>query len=83
MRPLRVRRQVRPRAKHGANALVVVQDVQVVTSGVPSKEGLPDVTVSEVIRRQVATVHPDSPITQVIELLLTKDFTSVPVVDSD
>jgi len=36
-----------------------------------------------VIRRQVATVHPDSPITQVIELLLTKDFTSVPVVDSD
>jgi CBS domain-containing protein len=42
---------------------------------------LPDVKVGEVMRHEVATVHPDSPITQV--LLLDKDFTAVPVVDNE
>jgi CBS domain-containing protein len=57
--------------------------VEAVQSGAPFKEGLPDVKVGEVMRRDVATVHPDSPITQVVELLLDKDFTAVPVVDND
>jgi len=57
--------------------------VEVVQSGAPFKEGLPDVKVSEVMRRDVATVHPESPITQVVELLLDKDYTAVPVVDND
>ena len=39
--------------------------------------------VVEVMRREVATVHPDSPVTEVVELLLQKDFTAVPVVDDD
>ncbi len=65
------------------NALIVVQEVEVVQSGAPFKEGLPDVKVSEVMRRDVATVHPESPITQVVELLLDKDYTAVPVVDND
>ncbi len=54
------------------NALITAQEVEVVQSGAPFKEGLPDVKVSEVMRREVATVHPDSPITQVVELLLHK-----------
>ena len=62
-------------------ALVTAQEVEVLQSGAPFKEGLPDVKVSEVMCREVAAVHPDSPITEVVELLLTRDFTAVPVVD--
>jgi PII-like signaling protein len=77
-RPERVERILGPLREMAPNALIVVQDVEVVQSGAPFKEGLPDVKIGEVMRREVATVHPDSPITQVIELLLDKDFTAVP-----
>ena len=63
------------------NALITAQEVEVLQSGAPVREGLPDVNVSEVMRHEVATVNPDSPITQVVELLLGKDFTAVPVID--
>jgi CBS domain-containing protein len=39
------------------------------------------VKVSEVMRREVATVQPHSPITEAIELLLDKEFAAVPVID--
>jgi CBS domain-containing protein/PII-like signaling protein len=79
----RVERVLGPLREMAPNALIIVQDVQVVQSGPVFKEGLPDVKVGEVMRREVATVHPDSPITQVVELLLNKDFTAVPVVDNE
>ena len=82
-RPERIERVLGPLREMAPDALIVVQDVEVVQSGAPFKEGLPDVKVSEVMRREVATVHPDSPITQVVELLLDKDYTAVPVVDND
>jgi CBS domain-containing protein len=63
------------------NALITLADVEVVQSGVPFKEGLPDVKVAEVMRREVISVRPDSAITEVVHLLLDKDFTAVPVVD--
>ena len=80
-RPERIDRILGPLREMAPAALITVQEVEVVQSGVPFKEGLPDVQVSEVMRREVATVHPDSPLTQVVELLLDKDFTAVPVVD--
>lgn len=80
-RPERVDRVIAPLRKMAPHALIVVQDVEVVQSGAPLKEGLPDVRVSEVMRRTVATVHADSPLTDVVELLLDKDFTAVPVTD--
>jgi CBS domain-containing protein len=82
-RPERIERVLQPLREMAPNALIVVQDVEVVHSGAPFKEGLPDVRVSEVMRREVATVSPDSPITQVVELLLDKDYTAIPVVDKD
>ncbi len=82
-RPERIERILEPLREMAPNALIVVQEVEVVQSGAPFKEGLPDVKVSEVMRRDVATVHPESPITQVVELLLDKDYTAVPVVDND
>jgi PII-like signaling protein len=57
------------------DALIVVREVEFVQSGAPFKEGLPDVKVSEVMRRDVAAVHPESLITQVVELLLDKEYT--------
>jgi CBS domain-containing protein len=80
-RPERIDRILAPLREMAPSALITVQEVEVVQSGAPFKEGLPDVKVSEVMRREVATVHPDSPITEVVELLLDKDFTAVPVVD--
>jgi CBS domain-containing protein len=78
-RPERVDRVISPLREMAPHALIIVQDVEVVQSGVPLKEGLPDVKVSEVMRRSVATVRADSPLTEVVELLLDKDFTAVPV----
>ena len=80
-RPERIERVLGPLREMAPHALITVQDVEVVQSGAPFKEGLPDVKVAEVMCREVATVHPDSPIIQVIEILLDRDFTDVPVVD--
>ncbi len=80
-RPERIDRILGPLREMAPSALITVQEVEVVQSGAPLKEGLPDVKVSEVMRHEVATVHPGSPITQVVELLLDKDFTAVPVID--
>lgn len=81
-RPERIDRVIGPLREMAPRALITVQEVEVVQSGAPFKEGLPDVKVSEVMHREVATVRPDSPITAVVELLLDKDFTAVPVVDA-
>ena len=80
-RPDRIERLIGPLREMAPLALITVQDVEVVQSGAPFKEGLPDMKVADVMGREVAAVHPDSPITQVIEILLDKDFTAVPVVD--
>lgn len=80
-RPERVERLLALLREMAPTALVTVQDVEVVQSGVAFKEGLPDIRVGEVMRREVITVRPDSPLTAVVELLLDKDFTAVPVVD--
>jgi CBS domain-containing protein len=80
-RPERIDRIIGPLREMAPSALITVQEVEVVQSGAPFKEGLPDVKVSEVMHREVATLHPGSPITAVVELLLDKDFTAVPVVD--
>jgi CBS domain-containing protein len=80
-RPERIERII-PRIREMApGALITVAGVEVVQSGAPFKEGLPDVKVSEVMRREVISVRPDSSIAEVVHLLLDKDFTAVPVVD--
>lgn len=65
------------------SSLITAHDVEIVHSGIAVREGLPDVKVGEVMRREVTSVHPDSPLTQVVELLLDKDFTAVPVLDDE
>ncbi len=82
-RPERIERVLEPLREMAPNALIVVQEIEIIQSGTAFKEGLPDVKVAEVMRRDVATVHAESPLTEVVELLLDKDYTAVPVVDAD
>jgi CBS domain-containing protein len=82
-RPQRIERLLAPLRTMAPNALITVQDLEVIQSGAPSREGLPDVNVSDVMQREVASVHPESPLTSVIELLLDKNYTAVPVLEHD
>jgi PII-like signaling protein len=75
-RPERIDRIIEPVRAMAPNALITLTEVEVVQSGAPFREGLPDVKVSEVMRGEVVTVRPDSPITKVVELLLDMDFTA-------
>src|SRR5579883_168149 len=72
-RPERIERVIGPVREMAPHALITVEDVEVIQSGAPFREGLPDVKVSEVMRREVVTVRPDSPVTEVVRLLLDKD----------
>ncbi len=80
-RPERIERILAPLIELAPNSLITVHDVEVVHYGIAVREGLPDVKVAEVMRREVVTVRPDSPLTEVVELLLDKQFSAVPVVD--
>jgi CBS domain-containing protein len=82
-RPGRIDRLIGPIHEMAPHALITVAEVEVVQSGAPFKDGLPDVKVSEVMRREVVTVRPETAVIEVVRLLLDKDFTAVPVVDAD
>jgi PII-like signaling protein len=66
----RIERIIEPLRQMAPASLITVQDVEVVHVGAPFREGLPDVTVGEVMESEVVAVSPDSPITEVVELLL-------------
>lgn len=83
-RPEKIERVMGNLREIAPKALIIADDVEILQSGGAAfKEGLPDVTVEEVMRHEVATVHPDDPVTAVVELLLNRNFTAVPVVDND
>jgi CBS-domain-containing membrane protein len=79
----RIDRVVAPLREMAPHALITAQELEVVQAGAPFREGLPDVKVADVMRREVASVRPDSPLSEVVELLLDKDFTALPVIDGD
>src|SRR5215510_11675347 len=80
-RPDRVER-VLPRVAEMVTAgLITVEDVQIYHYASTLREGLPEVRVEEVMTRTVTTVHPDAPVAEVVEKLLDKDYTALPVVD--
>lgn len=79
----RIERVIPRLVEMAPGSLMTVHDVEVVHAGIAVREGLPDVKVGEVMRREVASVRPQSPLTEVVELLLDKDFTAVPVLDEE
>jgi CBS-domain-containing membrane protein len=62
--------------------LITVEDVEIVKYTHRYLQPLPaDRPVSEIMTRDIATVTPDTPAVQVVELLLGKLFKAVPVID--
>ena len=78
----RIERGLEPLGETAPNALITVTDLEVVQSGASFKEGPPEVKVSEVMRREVATVLVKDPLTKVVELSAGQGFTALPVVDT-
>jgi CBS domain-containing protein len=74
--------RVLPRVAEMVTAgLITVEDVQIYRHASTLREGLPEVRVEEVMTRTVTTVHPDAPLAEVVEKLIDKDYTALPVVD--
>jgi len=66
------------------DGLVTVEDVQIATySHRPVRADVPEhLRVADVMRRDVATVRPETPIKTLVELLIGRDYRGVPVVDA-
>jgi CBS domain-containing protein len=80
-RPDRVARVLPHVAEMVTAGLITVEDIQIYQYASTLREGLPDVRVEEVMTRTVTTVHPDAPLAEVVEKLIDKDYTALPVVD--
>lgn len=80
-RPDRVERVLPRLAEMVTAGLITVEDTQVYQYAATLREGLPDVAVEEVMTRTVTTVHLHAPLVEVVEKLLDKDYTALPVVD--
>lgn len=81
-RPDRVERVLPQLAQMVPSGLITVEDVQVYHYSSTLREGLPDVRAEEVMTRTVTTVHPEASLAEVVEKLLDKDYTALPVVDA-
>ncbi len=65
-----------------AGGAVVVDDVEVYFHGTTYDAGIPDVDVAAVMTRSPDAVTPETPVVAVVQLLLARDHTVVPVVDA-
>lgn len=63
--------------------MITMEDVQVVKYTHRPPRPLPPDTVADVMTREVAAVHPDTPIGEVVRTLLDRDYRALPVVDEE
>ncbi|MEX0802016.1 MAG: DUF190 domain-containing protein [Candidatus Binatia bacterium] len=63
-------------------ALITIEDIQVYQYSSALHEGMPKIQVEEIMTREVATVGPEATLAEVVEKLLDKPYTALPVVDS-
>jgi CBS domain-containing protein len=76
--------RVLPRVAEMVTAgLITVEDIQIYQYAATLREGFPEVRVEEVMTRTVTTVHPDASLAEVVEKLIDKDYTALPVVDEE
>jgi CBS domain-containing protein len=64
-----------------SGGLIVVDETEVYFHSAAFRGGLPDVSVADVMTRDPEAVHPDMPISDVVERLAGRDYTALPVVD--
>jgi CBS domain-containing protein len=74
--------RVLPRLKEMVGGgLMTLEDIAVLKYTPIVRRGLPQLTVAEVMTSPVETVTREAPISRVLEILIDKDFTALPVVD--
>ncbi|HLZ26824.1 MAG TPA: DUF190 domain-containing protein [Chloroflexota bacterium] len=61
---------------------ITLEDVEIVKYTHREPVAIPSDTVADVMTREVVAVHPNTPLGEVVRLLLDRDFRSVPVVDN-
>src|SRR5262245_199978 len=82
--PERVERLL-PRVRDMVSAgLITVEDVHIASySHRPVRADVPEhVRVADVMSRDVARVHPETPLRELVELLVGRDYRAVPVIDT-
>jgi CBS domain-containing protein len=62
--------------------LVTLEDIHVYQYSSTLREGLPAVKVKEIMIRDVATIRPEATLAEVVEKLLDKSYTALPVVNA-
>jgi len=80
--PDRVRRLLPRITEIVGGGLIIVDEVEV-HHYAGEREGFPRINVAEVMTREVITVGPDDPVSEVAEKLLEHEFTALPVIDAD
>ena len=76
--------RVVPRLKEMVGSgLMTLEEIGVVRYTPILKQGLPNVHVRDVMTRTPETVTPDTPVSRVLEILIDKDYTALPVVDAE
>jgi CBS domain-containing protein len=66
-----------------AGGLVTQEDVEVVYASPAFKGGIPDLSVSVAMSLEPESVAPDASLAEVVERLVDRDYTELPVVDGD
>jgi len=82
-RPERIERWAAIASEMLAAGLVTVEDVEVRFHSPAFTAGVPDVEVRDVMSTDPETVSPDAPIRTVVQMLLERDYTVLPVVDAE
>ncbi len=80
-RPERVEQLLPKLAEMAPAGLITVEDVQIYQYSSTLREGLPDVKVQDIMTPEVSTVRPEATLAEVVEKLLDKPYTALPVVD--
>jgi CBS domain-containing protein len=80
-RPDRVERLLPKLAEMVPAGLITVEDIHVYQYSSTLREGLPDVKVEQIMTRDVSTVRPEATLAEVVEKLLDKPYSALPVVD--
>ena len=62
---------------------ITLEDIEIVKYAHREPRPLPPDRVGDVMTREVVSVHPDTPVGEIVRLLLARDFRSLPVVDTD
>jgi CBS domain-containing protein len=62
---------------------VTLEDVQIVKYTHRAPRDVPTATVGDVMTRDVVSVHPDTPLPEVVGAVLDRDFRALPVVDAE